>query len=703
MVLIGLAWKEVLSVSRFRSAAWLIALAVVTSGATLRADEVFTPEHVAKLQSVRSAEISPDGRYIAYTLSVPRRPYEDESGSAWSELHVVDSSGVSRPFITGEVSVGSVQWTPDGEGIAFLAKRGKDEHRSLYVIPVDGGEARRVLSHETSISRYAFRPDGHRVAFLARDKEPKIAKKLKKKGFNQEVFEEGLRNVHVWIGTPDDEEAESRKLSLKGSVSSIHWNPAGTQLVVGVAPSSLIDDRYMNTRIRVIDAQEGTVLTKIDNPGKLGSIAWSPNGRHLAVIAAEDVHDPSAGRLMVVPAGGGELRNLLPNYHGQVSAAAWQDNETVMYLGDVGAWSTLGEVAIDGSGRKLHIAEGRAVLSRMRLTADGQTAVMLGQSDRHPNEVYVMGHGDTTPRRLTDSNPWLSKMRFAKQEIIHHEAGDGLMLEGILIRPLDEKPGQRYPLILCVHGGPEGHRSNGWLTRYSGPGQVGAARGYAVFYPNYRGSTARGVEFSKLGQGDYAGKEFDDLIDAVDHLIGMGLVDEKKVGITGGSYGGFATAWCSTYHSHRFAAGVMFVGISDHISKFGTTDIPQEMFLVHSRKYPWEDWEFFLERSPVYHAQKGHTPLLIMGGKNDTRVDPSQSMELYRYLKVLGKAPVRLVRYPGEGHGNRKSGARYDYNVRMIRWFDHYLKGPGGDPPPYDIDYGFVDEEKKKDETEGDD
>lgn len=313
-----------------------------------------------------------------------------------------------------------------------------------------------------------------------------------------------------------------------------------------------------------------------------------------------------------------------------------------------------------------------------------------------------MRHGDAQPRRLTDSNPWLKDIRLAKQEIVRYKARDGLEIQGILIHPLDEKPDKRYPLILTVHGGPESHYRNGWLTRYSGAGQLGAARGFAVFYPNYRGSTGRGVAFSKMDQADYAGKEFDDLIDGVDHLIRIGLVDADRVGVTGGSYGGFATAWCSTYYSERFAAGVMFVGISDHVSKAGTTDIPNEMTLVHARKRLWDDWDFFEERSPIRYVEKARTPLLILGGKDDTRVNPGQSLELYRNLKIIGKTPVRLVRYPGEGHGNRKAGARYDYNLRMMRWFNHYLKGPGGEPPAHKLDYGFeTSDDEESEDKEG--
>jgi dipeptidyl aminopeptidase/acylaminoacyl peptidase len=296
--------------------------------------------------------------------------------------------------------------------------------------------------------------------------------------------------------------------------------------------------------------------------------------------------------------------------------------------------------------------------------------------------------------RLTDSNPWLRTMQFAKQEVVKYKAKDGLELEGVLIYPLGYDPEQknkkRYPLVLNVHGGPEAHYSNGWLTNYNALGQVAAARGMAVFYPNYRGSTGYGVEFSMKGQKDAGGKEFDDLIDGVDHLVKMGLVDEKKVGITGGSYGGYATAWGSTYYSHRFAAGVMFVGISDWISCAGTTDIPQEMFLVHHRKWLWDDWDYFAKASPLKYLDKAKTPLLIMHGKNDPRVNPGQSLELYRHLKVRNQAPVRLVLYPGEGHGNRRAASRLDYNIRLLQWMEHYLKGPGGTMPALEIDYGLT-------------
>ena len=664
-----------------------LCLAILSTATSMLADdETFAPRHVAKLKSVTSAAISPDGKQVAYTLSVQRDPMKETNGSAWSELHVVDAAGNSRPFISGKESVSGVQWTPDGKGIAFTATRGDDAHTSLYVVPIDGGEARTAVTHNASLHGVAYSADGKKIAFLATEPLDKQQQEFKDKGFNQEIYEEDWRPTKVWIAAADGF-GKPRALDLEGSASQVRWSPSGRQLAVVLAPTPLVDDGYMFKRVSIVDVDTGRIVERIANPGKLGQVAWSPDGRHLAMISGIDINDPSDGRLMVTAVPGDEgLRDLMPDYEAHVQSFAWKDDSTLLWRAAEGTATTVGTVDLNGETERLVDAEG-PVLGGLSLSADGRSVAFVGHSPEHPGEVFLFDARRKKTRRLTDVNPWLATMRFARQEVVRHEARDGLELEGILVYPLNYEEGRRYPLIMLVHGGPESHVSNGWVTYYSRPGQVGAARGFAVFYPNYRGSTGRGVEFSKMGQEDAAGKEFDDIVDAVDHLVEIGLADRDKVGITGGSYGGYASAWGSTYYSDRYAASVMFVGISDNVSKVGTTDIPEEMYLVHHRKRLWEDWDYFLNRSPIRHVQKNRTPTLILHGKSDPRVHPSQSMELYRHLKTLDQAPVRLVWYPGEGHGNRKAAARFDYNVRMLRWMEHYLQGPGGDPPDFKIDY----------------
>ena len=668
------------------AAARRLAIAVMLTlfAVALAAAQGLTPHDIARLRSVAAVAVSPDGQSIAYTIVVPRQPLVDEDGPAWTELHVAGPDNASRPFVTGKVNVAGVRWTPDGKGIAFLARRTDDQARALYVMPVAGGEARRVLAHETDILSVSFSPDGTRVAFTARDAVAKEQRDLQRKGFSQEVYEESAPFVRVFVASLDG--TPPKRLPLDGSASDVTWSPVGNRLALALAPTPLVDDDYMARRVHVVDADTGAIVGKLDNRGKLGEIAWSPDASHLAFISGADINDPAPGRLMVAPAAGGSLRDVLPDYLGHVRALAWKDAETIRFIADEGTETVFAEVKRDGSARKTIVPKGSVLLSAFD-QGGARSLAFLAQTPRHPPELYVMRGGETTPRRVTDSNPWLADRRLAKQETVTFKARDGLELEGVLVYPLDYQAGSRYPLILTVHGGPEANDRNGWVTGYSNPGQVAAARGFAVFYPNYRGSTGRGVAFSKLSQGDPAGKEFDDLVDAIDHLVNIGLVDRAKVGITGGSYGGYASAWGATYYSDRFAASVMFVGISNNVSRIGTTDIPNEEVLVHALKHPWDNWTFSLERSPIYYADRSKTPTLILGGTSDPRVSPTQSMELYRHLKLRGKAPVRLVRYPGEQHGNARAASRLDYNLRMLRWMEHYLKGPGGDPPPYEIDY----------------
>ncbi|HVL69420.1 MAG TPA: S9 family peptidase [Vicinamibacterales bacterium] len=660
-----------------------LALVAVLSLAAA-AQERFTPHHVAKLRTVTAVTIAPDGRHAAYVLSVPRVPFQDEDGPAWEELHVAAADGTTRPFVTGQVNVGAIRWTPDGRGIAFLAKRSGDDTRALYIVPFTGGEARRVLKHDADIVAFDIGADGRQVAFIARPAPLKEQQDLARRGFNQEIYEESVRPQQLWITTLQEgsEVKAARAVTLPGHPSNVAWSPDGTRLAVIHAPTPLVDDDLMGKRLWVVDATTGTVSARIENPGKLGQFAWSPDSRHLAFVSAEDVNDPAEGRLMVAAASGGPFEDVLPGYEAHVRSVVWKDGQTIIFTADEGVGTVVGEVRRDGTGRRTIVPNGRLIATAIDRANDG-TLALVADTPTHPGELFFLPSGSGEPRRVTDSNPWLKSMRLAKQEVVTFKARDGLELQGILIRPLDERPGQRYPLILTVHGGPEARDANGWRTSYSNPGQVGAAEGFAVFYPNYRGSTGRGVAFSKLGHGEPAGKEFDDLVDAVDHLVQTGLVDRDKVGITGGSYGGYASAWGATYYSDRFAAAVMFVGISNNISKIGTTDIANEEFEVHARKRVWDDWQFFLERSPIYHADKSRTPTLILHGTADPRVHPAQSLELYRHLKLRGKAPVRLVWYPGEGHGNRRAASRLDYNLRLMRWMSHYLKGPGGAPPPW--------------------
>jgi len=642
-----------------------------------------TLEQLTRLERVTSVASNPSGTHIAYTLSVPRTIPAEEDGAAWSELHVIGPDGESTGFVTGQVNVAAIDWMPNGRTITFLAKRGEDESRRLYGISINGGEARVLASLETDLSGYSLSPDGSQVALLAFEPEDEALKTSKEQGFTQIVYEEGLNNRRLYLHTLDGDEAPAM-LTLDGSIQEALWSPDGDRLAIKITPRQLVDDVLMFNRIRIIDL-DGDEIGRVENPGKLGQMAWSPDGEHLAFIATNLVRDPREGRLMSTGKSGGEFNDLIPGLEGHVWHLDWLNNDQIIFVSYEGVETRVGLIDPDGDNQRTLLNNG-PIFTGLSVADNG--VVMTGHTPAHPPEVFRLADGAEQAVRLTRHNDWLDDVELTRREVVRYAARDGLEIEGVLFYPLDYREGRRYPLIVNVHGGPEAHYQDGWITRSSDLAEPFAAEGFFVFYQNYRGSTGRGVEFTLTSQARPAMEEFDDLIDGVDYLVEQGLVDAERVGITGGSYGGYATAWGATKMSDRFAAAVMNVGLASQITAFGTSDIPYEFNLVHLLQWPWENWDLFHEASPLYHVENAKTPILIMHGDADPRVDPVHSRMLYRFLKLQeNPPPVRLVLYQDEGHGNQRAASRYDYSLRLMRWMNHYLKGEGGQPPPYRVDY----------------
>lgn len=633
-----------------------------------------TPEDVARIEAVGQIAVSPDGQRVAYTTTrLPDITRKQDDGRARQQLKLAWSAEHGRDYLPADMNVSAVRFSPDGKTISFIWQQ-KDSKEAVWGIPVDGGGHRKLAEiAESNVLDYRWSPDGTMIYLLAEAETNAARENEKKAGFNAIVVGEEPRFNRMFaahVGKKPD--TQPRFIPVPGHVSVFEIAPDGREAIVQSAPTPEIDDSYTNKRVQFIDLASGKVRRVVETPGKIDDMEVSPDGRTLALIAATDANDPAPTTLYLVDTATAAFKPLnLGAAEAAVDAEYLPDGRLAAVIHN-GVRSLVRFYDQSGQAGQ-EIGTGNLVATRLE-AAGGRLAVRASSAS-HPAELFVLDGNDL--RRWTNHNPWLAQVDLGQQRPLTYTARDGQRIEGVLIEPVGGVKRGGAPTILDVHGGPEAHESNGWVTDYSSPGQVAAGRGYAVFLPNYRGSTAYGTAFSKQHQGDYAGKEFNDLVDARKALIDLGITDPAKVGITGGSYGGYATAWAATALSENFAAGVMFVGVSDLISKFGTTEIPREMYLVHSRKWPWEDWQNMLERSPIYHTGKAKTPLLILHGLDDTRVDPSQSLELYQTIRLRTNTPVRLVLYPGEGHGNRKAAARYDYNLRMMEWFDRYLKGVG--------------------------
>ena len=659
-------------------------------GLTWLPAQVFTPHDLFRLELVAEVAISPSGQYIAYTVH-HERPITAGKGSDSRTLHVYDrTTGSSRTYISSsDQLISSLQWTPDGQAISFLGSMGSGRGRQVWAIALDGGSWYQVTDAPHSIRQYAWQPGGQAIAYTATiARVPGRDPGLKKMGFDAEIFEEDdVSDVRLFLY----QDGQSQALTQTGSVFDFAWKPDGSALAAQIAPQNRVDDSYMFKRIHLVDVASRQVSLWVDNPGKLGHMAWSPDGQHLAFVSAADISDPVTGSLFVAEAGKvvpfTSLAHYTDGFEGSVSHVDWLDRETLVFSAYESVDATLSQIQLGKKKRKLLIEGGQADFTTFSVS--GAALAISANTPAHPAELFVYDRGSQAFTRLTDHNPWLAGIKMGKQEKISYQARDGLRIDGVLMYPVDYQPGQRYPLIVYAHGGPESCIPNGWYTGYSRWGQMAAGRGYFVFMPNYRASSGRGVAFAKADHMDLGDEEFLDVIDGIDYLIQQGMVDGDRVGIGGGSYGGYFSAIGATQHSERFAAAIPFVGVSNQISKRSLTDIPYEDYYVHWRIWTQDDPLLIYDRSPIKYVRNNQTPTLILHGKEDPRVHPTQSLELYRELKMHGKAPVRLVWYPGEGHGNRQNPAQLDFALRTLRWFDYYLKGnpAPGEMPPMEVDY----------------
>jgi dipeptidyl aminopeptidase/acylaminoacyl peptidase len=672
---------------------FLVVVILFINLTAVQSEDLFTARDLLKIKQVREAVLSPDGKYIAYSLSIPRKA-TDKPGSAYSEFYVFDIvSEKSRPFITGKVSISALQWKPDGSVISFKMLRGERAKTQVWAIPLGGGEAKVITESNTGVMSFQWHPTDDRLAYTSLASKTIRQKELEDKGYGFIFYEEDDRPVNLYLQDVigNTEKAEAEKITSSISVWSFQFSPDGNTIAFSSSQKNLVDHRYMFTRIHLLDLKSKIIKKLSDNQGKLGNFNFSPDGKYIAYTAASSRMDHAVSSLYYQPTEGGENINLTPEkYLGHITWVNWKDDNTLLYLADEGVNKMLYKVNLDGSKRdKIFTSEKSGLIFRFpEFTKDYKQFIFTAQMPDSPSELYTWVPGQKA-KRVTNSNPWLKEKSLGRQEVIKYKARDGFEIEGLIIKPVSYKEGKKYPLIVIVHGGPESHYSNGWITGYSRPAQVLAGQGYVVFYPNYRGSTGYGYDYAmKWHYGDAAGVEFDDIADGIDFLINKNIADNERVGLGGGSYGGYAAAWFGTYYTKYVKAVAMFVGISNLISKQGTSDIPYEEMYVHSGKKLEEIWDFSLKRSPIYYAHKSKSAFLIYGGAADTRVNPGQSLELYRRLKMNNHPATRLVQYPGEGHGNRKQPGKIDVLYRILDWYNWYVmeaKDLNGPMPPLDI------------------
>ncbi len=637
-----------------------------------------TPEQVTSLQTVTSVAISPDARWVAYTLAQPRAPEEDTlaGGRSYSEVWIVPAAGgAPKAVFQRPTSGGGLTWTPAGE-LAYSVRGQLLTVGAQCFTGTTACEGRAVAGLPTGVSLVRWSPDGQWIAYLLAVAEDPAVVAARRRGQDVIVATEVNHPVRLWVRRASGGDAVA--LTPAGhSAKDYAWAPDSRTLAVQTSEKSDADQDLMYRRIWRVTTAGGEPQLLTRTQGKLGPMAWSPDGTRLAFLGAVSFNDPLAQSVFVATPGGTAV-NVTPDYEGSALWLDWQDARTIRFVAGEGTKTALNTVPAAGGAIARILGRGAEIFQGASFARDGATFAVPASTARHPNEVHVGNTRDRRLTRLTNHNAFLATVRLGAQETVTWTARDGWKIEGVLVRPVGVAAGTRPPLAVLPHGGPEGISFDGWITNSLYPAQVLAGAGYAVFMPNYRGSGGRGVAFSKGDHRDLGGREFDDVLDGITYLHDAGAADSARVGISGTSYGGFFSAWAGTRHSERFRLAMPFAGISNWMSFTGTTDIPEEMSVVHWDLNPYEHPLLMWERSPLSYIAKAQTPMIIGQGMADERVHPEQMMELHQGLRLKG-VPSELVLYPREPHGLLERQHQLDYMRRILQAFDRYVK-PGSRP-----------------------
>jgi dipeptidyl aminopeptidase/acylaminoacyl peptidase len=611
-----------------------------------------TPEQALTLRRISSLRFSPQGNLLALVVSVPPKTVLPTR-----HIWVYDvASGRLRQFTDSPKSEFDPEWSPDGTRLAFLSDR--NGQPGIYVMPTDGGEARPLLEKDRSASSFSWSPDGTKIAFIGPDPETAAEKKKKEEKKDAFVVDEDNRLPRLWI--VDVATGAVRAISPdRWRVSSAGWLPTGDAMIVSA--TSRPQEDYPSNRIYRVDAASGK-MQEISAPrGPFEDLRVSPDGK-LAAYLASPAFGPAPHDLYVQPLDGGAAQDLTAtSINRLIDSYEWRPDGGLVAMAQTGFENRLYEVA--SNGRATAMAKFAVNPMSFAMSPAG-TIAFVGETSTTPPELWVHENRGQA-RKVSDFNKDWAAFALSPLHIVHYKSFDGLEIEAGLYHPCGTSARTHLPTIFLIHGGPTG----AWLNSINTWAQLLAARGYAVFTPNVRGSTGYGEKFVDMNRADWGGKDFRDVMAGVDDLVARGVADPDRLGITGWSYGGYMTEWAIT-QTTRFKAAVAGGGMTDLLSEFGTENIPgyDSWFWGWSSDNPYR----FLQHSPLVFAKNVKTPLLMVHGENDP-IDPiGQDEEFYRALKYYGTT-VEFVKYPREPHGFREKNHQLDWQHRMLDWFAKYI------------------------------
>jgi dipeptidyl aminopeptidase/acylaminoacyl peptidase len=657
------------------SRTWL-GLVIFASGGFAAGLSTPTIEQSLSMKTASGAQISPDGRYVAYVVTQTNWEDNDFTQQIWIAQ---TATGERYQLTSGKKSSSAPQWSPDSRRLAFVSDR--DGKRQLYLIAPGGGEAIQLTTEESGVTGAAWSPDGSSIAFTSSGPEAKARKDRKEKYGDFEVIGGDYTMEHLWLlRVPADPPADPKQMPkpeqlTKGeqfTVRNFSWAPDGKRIAFSATRDPDLGSGDTE-QLYVLDLADRHTRKLLENGGPNSRPRWSPDGREIAFVTSGGSASffYTNRRIAVIPADGGAPRVLTGGFDEDANLIDW--GPAGIYFS--GLQKTNAHIyRVDPAGKAVQRITGpeQMHMADASFTKDHLVMAGVGGAPNQFAEVLLSPVEAFAPRPITDLGAQWKDFQLATREVMQWKSVDGTTIEGVLIKPADFDPSRKYPLLVVIHGGPTGVDTALRAGDRTYPVERFAAKGALILKPNYRGSAGYGERFRALNVRNLGLGDYDDVISGVDYLIAKGMVDKDKVGAMGWSQGGYISAFITCF-SDRFKAVSVGAGISDWTTYYVNTDI-HPFTRQYLKATPWEDPEIYRKTSPITYVNRAKTPTLIQHGDQDKRVPPPNAFELYQALKDRG-VPVKLILYKGFGHPINKPKQQRAVMEHNYEWFSKYIWG----------------------------
>ncbi|UBM62523.1 S9 family peptidase [Candidatus Sulfidibacterium hydrothermale] len=637
-----------------------------------KTSKTFQLKDLRKLVRISSPRISPDGNKVAFITSKPDWK-EDKTQQAIRLVNIRTKAMRQLTFHREKLS--QLRWSPDGKKLAFLAKDPATKETQLFVMPMNGGDAVCVTRSKTGVDSYAWSPDGKQFAFIAQDTVPNPkAIKHHEDAFrvtdNNYMVRKAVQPWHLWVIS--SEGGKARQLTHgswslgtdQGSMSNPAWTADGKSIVFCRYPD-VWEGNAWHSVLGKVDVKSGKITTIVEEEGATHP-AFAPGNHTLAFMRPR--HGDQNNGFAVYIKQNGKITDATAGLARNINRFIWlPDGKNLLLFAEKGTREVMWKQPVNGKAVLISFPD--IFLTGKASVAPNGTLAFTANTPSHPSELYVMKSVNDKPERLTNLNAFVDSLSLAKNESIDWKL-DGFHEDGVLTYPVHFEKGKKYPLVLVIHGGPEGAST----LRFSPLVQLLAARGFFIFQPNYRGSINLGDAYQHAIYRNTGKGPGEDVMAGLKKVLEKGFIDKTKIGVTGWSYGGYMTSWLIGNYPDVWKAAVSGAALNDWVMDY-TIAYYQKGDLYFFGGSPWvkKYWKIWREQSPIEFATKVKAPTLIMGDAGDPNVPIVNSYEMFHALRDNGVTTEFYV-YPVNTHFPHDIVRTTDVYRRWIEWMVKYLQ-----------------------------